>query len=63
MSFVVKLMIGGWATTLVMIGVCALNESGKLFNIRKRIASWVQPLDAKNARTGESEHQVTAQAD
>jgi len=46
-----------------MIGVCALNESGKLFNIRKRIASWVQPLDAKNARTGESEHQVTAQAD
>jgi hypothetical protein len=46
MSLVVKLMIGGWATTLAMIGVCALNESGKLFNIRRRLASWMQPADA-----------------
>jgi hypothetical protein len=50
MSFVLKLMIGGWATTLAMIGVCALNESGKLFNLRKRIASWIQPAEEISAR-------------
>lgn len=41
MSLVVKLMIGGWITTLTMIGVCALNESGKLLKIRKRMAIWL----------------------
>jgi hypothetical protein len=56
MSLVVKFMIGGWATTLAMIGFCALNESGKLFNLRKRIARWLQPSDAtytRAAREGE----------
>jgi len=43
MSLVVKLMIGGWTGTLAMIGFCALNESGKLLNIRKRLASWLEP--------------------
>ena len=42
MSFVVKLMIGGWTTTLAMIGFCALNESGKLLKIRERIAQWLE---------------------
>ena len=26
MSLIVKLMNGGWATTLAMIGICALNQ-------------------------------------
>jgi len=43
MSIIVKLMIGGWATTVAMIGCCALNESGRLFNLRKRIASLLEP--------------------
>jgi len=63
MSFIAKLMIGGWATTLGMIAVCALNESGKLSVMRKRIASWVQPSDATNLRMRQSEHASTAQAD
>jgi hypothetical protein len=48
MSIIVKLMIGGWATTLAMIGYCALNESGKLFNLRNRIASLLGTFDAGN---------------
>jgi len=63
MSIVVKLMIGGWVTTLAMIGVCALNESGKLLNLRKRIASWVRPSDLCHARTEESEYPGTVEAD
>jgi hypothetical protein len=43
MSSIVKLMIGGWAATLAMIGYCALNESGRLFNLRKPIASLLEP--------------------
>jgi len=63
MSFVVKLMVGGWATTLAMIGICALNQSGKLFNLRKRIASWVQPSDARNVPAKGNEYPGTVQAD
>jgi hypothetical protein len=63
MSLVVKLMIGGWATTLAMIAVCALNESGKLFNISKRIASWMQPSHTTSARSEEKEYPDTVQAD
>jgi len=63
MSIVVKLIIGGWATTAAMIGVCALNESGKLLNLRKRISSWVRPSDLSHARTEESEYPGTVEAD
>jgi hypothetical protein len=42
MSFAVKLIIGAWLTTLVMIGFCALNESGRLLKIRKLIALWLE---------------------
>jgi len=59
MAFVVKLMIGGWATTLAMIGICALNQSGKLFNLRKHIASWVEPSYTREVR----EFPDTMQAD
>ncbi len=38
MSIIVKLMIGGWATSFAMVGFCALKESGKLLRIRQRIA-------------------------
>jgi len=56
MSLVVKLMIGGWTTTLAMIGVCALHQSGKLFKICKRLASWLEPSDQRDVRTPESEY-------
>jgi len=58
-SLVLKLMIAGWVATLAMIAVCALNESGKLFNLRKRIAWWVQPFDPTSVGTGKSKHQGT----
>ncbi|MGA8300440.1 MAG: hypothetical protein WB817_13230 [Terriglobales bacterium] len=41
MSVVVMLMIGGWTVTLSMIGVCALRDSGKLPELRRRIALWL----------------------
>jgi len=53
MSLVVKLMIGGWATTLAMIGCCALNQSGRLFNLRKRIALMLEPSTPGIVRTPE----------
>ena len=44
MSIVVKLIIGGWITTFVMVGVCALNESGKLLRIHERLGRWLKTL-------------------
>ena len=41
MSIVVILMIGGWTSTLLMIGACALHESGKLRHLRRRTALWL----------------------
>jgi len=41
MSIVVMLMIGGWISTLAMIGFCALKESGQLLQIRRRMAHWL----------------------
>jgi hypothetical protein len=38
MSIIVRLMIGGWATSFAMFSFVALNESGKLLRIRQRIA-------------------------
>jgi len=52
MSIIVILMIGGWATTLAMIGGCALYESGRLFNLRKRIAR-LKPSMPRIVRTRE----------
>jgi hypothetical protein len=63
MSLVIKLMIGGWATTLAMIAVYALNESGKLFNIRRRLASWMQPADATFAYDDDREQLGITRAD
>lgn len=42
MSLVVKLMIGGWTTTLLMVAFCAANESGKLHALRTRMALWLE---------------------
>ncbi|MGA8619723.1 MAG: hypothetical protein WB660_14550 [Candidatus Sulfotelmatobacter sp.] len=42
MSLFMKLMIGEWTTALALFGFCALNESGKLLKIRKRIALWLE---------------------
>jgi len=43
MSLVVKLIIGGWATWFALIGFYALDESGKLLKIRRRIALLLEP--------------------
>jgi hypothetical protein len=45
MSLVVKLIIFGWIGTFAMIGYFALNESGKLLELRKTIAAWMEPGD------------------
>ena len=45
MSLFFKLMVGGWTTAAAMLGLCALNASGKLDMIRKRVASWLEPSD------------------
>ena len=44
MSIVLKLIIAGWVTTFVMVGVCALNESGKLLRIHERLGWWLKTL-------------------
>jgi len=44
MSFVTKLIISGWVSTFAMIGICALNESGKLLRIHQCIGRWLETL-------------------
>ncbi|MGA7684166.1 MAG: hypothetical protein WCC32_00860 [Terriglobales bacterium] len=41
MSIITMLIIGGWSATLSMIAVCALKESGKLRQIRRHAALWI----------------------
>jgi len=50
MSVVMMLMIGGWAATFSLVGICALNESGKLHRIRRRLALWLDASLAEEAR-------------
>ena len=38
MSIVILLMIGGWVTTLSIICLCGLKESGKLLKMRRNLA-------------------------
>ena len=47
MSIVVMLMIGGWVTTFAMYGFFALDESGKLLEIREHVALWLETLAAQ----------------
>ena len=49
MSFVMMLMIGGWVATLSMVGTCALDESGKLLQIRRRAALWLYSSTAADS--------------
>jgi hypothetical protein len=60
MSLVSKLMIGGWITTLAMIGVCALNESGKLLEIGRRIVLWLETPASAVGRTSKESLQLGA---
>jgi hypothetical protein len=53
MSFVLKVIISGWLTAFAMIGFCALNESGMLVNIQKRIALWLESLSPRVEREPE----------
>ena len=41
MSMFVVVMVGGWGTALAMFGLFALSESGKLLEIRRRLARWL----------------------
>jgi hypothetical protein len=58
MSFVTKLMIGGWITTLAMIG--ALNESIWLLEIGRRIVLWLQTSTSAVGRTSNESLQFEA---
>jgi len=42
MSPFVKLMIGGWSSAIAMIGYFALEESGVLLQIRRRVLLWLE---------------------
>jgi hypothetical protein len=54
MFFVSVLMVGAWVVTLSMIGVCALNESGKLLKIRRHLALWLDASAVASARAEQS---------
>jgi hypothetical protein len=41
MSWMLKLIIGGWVTTLAIIAYCALDEYRERLEIRRTIASWL----------------------
>jgi len=56
MSLFVNLMVGGWTLAIAMIGFFALNESGKLLKIRKRMAAWLETSAATVAMPKESLH-------
>ena len=43
-STFLKLVIGGWVTTFLMIGTCALNESGALLRFCRRLSDWLEQL-------------------
>jgi hypothetical protein len=43
MSLVVKLIIGGWSAWFALIAFYALDESGKVLRVRRRIALWLEP--------------------
>jgi hypothetical protein len=60
MSLVSKLMIGEWITTLAMIGVCALNESGRLLEIGRRIVLWLETPASAVGRTSKESLQLGA---
>jgi hypothetical protein len=53
MSFVVKLIIAGWISTIAMILTCAWKESRKLLEPRKRRESWLDRPAAPMIRPSE----------
>jgi hypothetical protein len=55
MSATVKLIIGGWLTTLAMIGVCAFLESCELLKIGQYMPSILEGAQANLCRTGASD--------
>jgi len=52
MSVITMLIIGGWAATLSFIGICALNEAGKLQRFRRRLALWLDASLTEGNRAG-----------
>ena len=44
MPIVMKFIVGGWIIESALIVLCALNESGGLIKIHKRIGKWLEAL-------------------
>jgi hypothetical protein len=40
----VKMIICAWGTVLAMVGICALNESGRLLELHERLGRWLRTL-------------------
>jgi len=55
MSLMWELIIGGWSATFAMIGFYALQESGRLLDLRRRIARWLEPSASPEVRMPEGE--------
>jgi hypothetical protein len=51
MSIVLTLIVCGWGTTFVMVGFCALNESGMLLRIHRRLGLWLETLAPRKKST------------
>jgi hypothetical protein len=49
MSLVIMIVVVGCAVTCTLIGCCALNESGKLAEIRDHIAAWKKTSNLPDA--------------
>ena len=43
MSVVAKLIITGWVSTFILIGLCCLHQSGRLLRIHRRVGRWLEP--------------------
>jgi hypothetical protein len=52
MSLFAKIMICGWTTTMVMVALFALNESGVLLKAHRRLGEWLETLVPAENRPG-----------
>jgi hypothetical protein len=49
MSLAIMIVVGGCVVACALIGCCALNESGKLAEIRDHIAAWKKTSNLPDA--------------
>jgi len=48
MSVVIKLLVGGWIVEGALVALCALNQSGGLIKIHKRVGEWLRAVAPPN---------------